>query len=148
MRNKMYDNESYEQFNRGKSLFIKISVCLCIVCVILGILFTGYKQEAFICSKKQNICYVEKTNLLNIKKRKTIIQYSEIKNFSFIKQRIKGNRVATGHTSYVLAVKNKTNYPIRIFSTCYYSKPEIDVVIHDLNKQLKNNNETIIYNRY
>ena len=144
----MYNDESYEQFQKGKSLFIKIAICLCVLGAIIAIFFTGYKQETFLCSKTQNVCLVEKTNLLNIKYRKKIIPLSDITNITYMRQKVKGNRFAIGYTAFILVVKDKKNNPIKVFSTSYFEKDEIDNAIFDLKKQIKNSSDEIHLNRF
>ncbi len=144
----MYNDEPYEQFQKGKSVFIKLFVLACIICALVAIFFTGCKQESFVCSKKQNLCYVEKTNLLNMKTKKKFIKISEINKVTYMRQKVRGNRFAIGYTSFILVVEDSKNNPHRVFSTSYFEKKEIDDAVLSLKKQLKNNTDEITLNRY
>ena len=144
----MYNDEPYEQFQKGKSVFLKLFVLICIVCAIVAVFFTGYKQETLVCSKKQNLCYIEKINLLNLKTKKFFINVSEISKVTYMRKKVKGNRFAIGYTSYILVAEDSKNNPQRIFSTGYFEKKEVDEAIFNLKKQLLNSPDEIILNRY
>ena len=138
---------TYQQEQKGKNIFIKISVTILILLSIAVILFTNYRQEIFICSKSQDICYIEKTNLLNIKNKKKLLKYSDIKDISYIPQKVKGNRFAKGYTSYLLTIYTQNNNPVVVFSTTYFETEEIKKAVGEIRKQLKNNNDEIKYIR-
>lgn len=143
----MYNNESYEQFNKGKSIFFKICLIFIIVCIVLIIILTGYKQETFVCLKQTNICYIEKTNLVNLKNRHTVTKYSDIKNFSYKRRKIRGNRVSNGYISYYLIFTDKNNVQKNVFDAKYFDKKEVESAVFELKKQFKNN-DSIILDRY
>lgn len=124
--------------------------------VLFGILITGaivaglltnYKQETLICSKFQDICYIEKVNLVNQKTRKTLVKFSQIDRVGFLRQRVKGNRYAIGYSSYLLTFILKNNNPVVIFSADYYEKSELEKDIKILNYQMTNSIDKIILNR-
>jgi len=144
----MYNDEPYEQFKKGKNNFIKFCVLFCIILAIIAIFFTNYKQETLFCNKQQNVCFIEKTNLLNIKNKKKFIAFSEIQKVTYMRQKVKGNRFAVGYTSFILVIEDNKNNPHKVFSSCYFEKSEIDEAVLNLKKQLKNTSENVILNRY
>lgn len=138
------DEESYEEFNKGKNNLVFIVVfSLITLGIILG-LFTTPKQEILICNKSNGICYVEKTNLINFKYKKKLINISKITGVSYISQRVKGNRYAKGYTSYYLVFVDKNNNHTIIFTTDYYDRDELNIAIKNLKKQIKNNDKIIL----
>lgn len=141
------DELSYEEYNKGKNNFVGILVLTLIVIGIAGGLFTTFKQETLVCELQKNQCYVKKTNMAGLKSKKKLIKLSEIKNVSFIPQRVKGNRYAKGYTSYLLIFNDKNNNRVIIFSTDYYDKNEVNYAIKYIKTQLKSKNKKIILNR-
>jgi len=83
--------------------------------------------------------------MLNIKKKKFLVKYSQIANISYISESVKGNAYAKGYSYFILKFNLKNgNYKI-IFSTNYPEFSEISSAINDFKTQKKNN--VIILNR-
>lgn len=141
------DDMSYEEYNRGKNNFVGILVSGLIIIGIAVGFFTTFKQETLVCVPQKNKCYIEKTNIAGLKSKKELITLSDIKNASFIQQRVKGNLYAKGYTSYLLIFNDKNNNRVIIFSTDYYDKNEVDNAIKYINTQLKTKDKKIILNR-
>ncbi|MDY6310151.1 MAG: hypothetical protein SPL73_00195 [Cyanobacteriota bacterium] len=138
------DKTSYEEINRGKrNLVILTLVVLTVIGLIIG-LFTNYKYETLICNKINDICYVQKTNMLNTKTKKDLIAVSDIKYMTYIPKTVPGNAYASGYTVYYLAFGTKWGKPVSIFSTEYYDKNEVEAVVADLNAKLKNGNIKVV----
>lgn len=138
------DRTTIETINKGKRNFL---IFVIIVLLILGIIigmFTNYKEETLVCNKYEDVCYVEKTNMLDSKKRNDIIAISNIKYASYIPKNISGNMYAKGYTSYYLSFVSKQNENIKIFSTEYYDKEQVKQVVTNLQTQLKDKNAKII----
>jgi len=138
------DEISLNEYNKGKNNFIIILLgVILILSTITGIL-TTFKQETLVCNKKDDICYVEKTNLVNLKTQKRIIGISNIANVIALPNKVAGNMYAKGYTSYYLAFYTKNKTSINIFSTDYYEKSEIDPIVEQLKSDLKNKNIEIV----
>lgn len=141
------NNESVDLEKQGlKNILMIFFIILAISVVIAGI-FTNYKQETLICSKSENKCYVEKTNLINQKSKKYLTDYSNIESVGYLRQKVKGNRYAKGYSSYLLVFNLKNNNPLVIFYSDYYDKAELDAVIKDLTNQMLEKKDKIILNR-
>ena len=141
------NNESVDLEKQGlKNILMIFFIILAISVVIAGI-FTNYKQETLICSKSENKCYVEKTNLINQKSKKYLTDYSNIESVGYLRQKVKGNRYAKGYSSYLLVFNLKSNNPLVIFYSDYYDKAELDAVIKDLTNQMLEKKDKIILNR-
>lgn len=141
------NNESVDLEKQGlKNILMIFFIILAISVVIAGI-FTNYKQETLVCSKSENKCYVEKTNLINKKSKKYLTDYSNIESVGYLRQKVKGNRYAKGYSSYLLVFNLKNNNPLVIFYSDYYDKAELDSVIKDLTNQMVGKNDKIILNR-
>lgn len=141
------DKISAEEYRKGqKSLTILVVTVLFVAAIIAGLL-TNYKQETLICSKSQNICYIERTNLINKKSHKNLTKYSNIESVSYMRQKVRGNRFAKGYSSYLLIFNLKDNNPLVIFSSPYFDKNELDNDIKNLTEQLIQQNEKIKLNR-
>lgn len=138
------DKISLKEYNKGKWNFVLFLLISIVTLSVIAGIFTTYKQETLVCDKTENVCYVEKTNLIDMKNKKRIIQITDISSVTSIPQRVSGNKYAKGYTSYFLAFKTKKNNPIIIFSTEYYEKDEIDEVIKVLLTELKDNSQNII----
>ena len=82
------DDMSYEEYNRGKNNFVGILVSGLIIIGIAVGFFTTFKQETLVCDARKNKCYIEKTNIAGLKSKKELITLSDIKNASFIQQRV------------------------------------------------------------
>ncbi len=132
---------------KNRKIFTTIAIIAFFIFVTIIILLTNYKQETLICSKIENICNIEKINLLNMKSSKKFVNYDEIADVSYIKQKIKGNRYAQGYTEYLLDFILKNNNRKIIFSKSFYEKNEIDHYILDLRQQMFSDNDKIIINR-
>lgn len=143
----MYNDESYEEFKQGKNLFVKIFLSICIILGIIAIFFTDYKQETLKCSKTQDKCTIERTNLLNIKNKKFLIKYSDIKNVTYKPKNVKGNAYAKGYTAYYLSFNNKKNMQLKIFLTSYFEKDEVKKAVQELKQQMKKQPDNIEFNR-
>ena len=138
------DRTTFETINKGKNNFIIfVILTMLIVGIVVG-LFTNYKEETLICNKNDDICYVEKTNMLNSKKRQDITPISNIQYVSYIPKNVSGNMYAKGYTAYYLSFYTKQKESIRIFSTEYYEKEQIKAVIDDLQNKLKDSSAKII----
>ena len=97
--------------------YMKWLIIILTILVILGVGgLTNYKQEILKCSKKNNLCHVEKTNLFNMKSDKKIAEISDIKKVSYIRQKVKGNLYAKGYTDYQLIFVTQDNSRKIIFS--------------------------------
>lgn len=141
------DKTPLEEYKKGqKSLVTILLVVLVTLAVITGI-FTNYKQETLLCSKSQDICFIQKTNLANQKIKKELVKYSDIGQVSYMRQKVKGNRFAKGYSSYLLVFNLKNYNPVVIFSSAYFEKEELDNAIKSLNKQMKSKDDEIILNR-
>lgn len=138
------DRTTLETINKGRNNFIIFVILIMLVIGIIVGLFTNYKEEVLVCNKDDDICYVEKTNMLNSKKRIDIIAVSNIKNASYIPKNVSGNMYAKGYTSYYLSFTTKQNENIKVFSTEYYEKDEVKDVVDDLQHKLKDNRAKII----
>lgn len=130
---------------RSYTIGIIIVIFLAITAIVGGL--TNYKQETLHCSKSENLCFVEKTNLLNIKSSKKLVKYSDIDDISYIKQKVRGNRVAKGYTEYLLIFKTNQNDRKIIFSEVFYEKEELFKYIKDLQAQMLSSSDIIILNR-
>jgi hypothetical protein len=111
--------------------------------IFVGIIggFTNYKQEKLVCSKKQDVCMIEKTNLYNMKSTHELVKYSDIADVGHFKQKIKGNRYAKGYTEYLLNFTLKNNNSVVIFSKSYYDLDELNQDVKFIRKQIENQNE-------
>lgn len=138
------DKTPVETINKGKRNFIILVISVFLIIGIIVGLFTNYKEETLVCNKSQDNCYVEKTNMLNSKKREDIIAISNIAYVTFIPKNVAGNMYAKGYTSYYLSFYSKQKESIKIFSTEYYEKEEVKEVINSLQSQLKNPDAKII----
>ncbi len=138
------DKTSVETINKGKRNFIILVISVFLIIGIIVGLFTNYKEETLVCNKSQDNCYVEKTNMLNSKKREDIIAISNIAYVTFIPNNVAGNMYAKGYTSYYLSFFSKQKENIKIFSTEYYEKEQVKEVISTLQSQLKDPNAKII----
>ena len=134
---------TYEQEKKGMNNFIKIVIIFIALISVIFIILTNYKNETLTCSKSKDTCYTEKTNLINITSKKNIIKYSNIKEISYIPQKVKGNRYAKGYTSYLLIFYTKKNNITVIFPTPYLDIEEPKNAIINFRKQMKNNKDEI-----
>lgn len=141
------DKISLQEYNKGKSNILKILFLIIgLICIFAG-LFLNYKQETLICMPQNDMCYIEKINMVNTKKSEPLIKMSEIKHATYIPKNVQGNQYAKGYTEYFLIFKTKTNMNINIFSTEYFEKEEVQKIAQELNKKLKQKSERIIINR-
>ena len=85
--------------------------------------------------------------MLNIKSSKKLVKYSDIDDISYIKQKVRGNRVAKGYTEYLLIFKTNQNDRKIIFSEVFYEKEELFKYIKDLQAQMLSSSDIIILNR-
>ena len=138
------DRTSYDELNKGKRNFLLVLLAVAIVIGIVSGLFTTNKSEKLICSRTKNICYVEKTNYLNIKKSEEIIKMSDILSPTYIPKNVAGNMYARGYSAYYLAFMNKNKKTVQIFSIEYYEKEELDEVRKNLEKLLKSSKDEFI----
>lgn len=138
------DRTPVETINKGKRNFIIIVISVFLFIGITVGLFTNYKEETLVCNKSEDNCYVEKTNMLNSKKREDLIAISNIQYATFIPNTVSGNMYAKGYTSYYLSFYSKQKENIKIFSTEYYEKEQVKEVINDLQSQLKDPKAKII----
>lgn len=138
------DDTSLEEYDNGKKNFILIFLGIVLTLSVISGILTTFKQETLICNKKDDICYVEKTNLVNIKTQKRIIGISNIANVEAKRKSVQGNAYAKGYVTYYLVFRTKNKNTINIFSTDYYEKPEIDKTVQQLKHELKDNNIEII----
>jgi len=138
------DKTSLETINKGKRNFITLAILTLLVTGIIVGLFTNYKEETLVCDKSKDNCYVERTNMLNSKKREDLIAISNIEYPTYIPNNVSGNMYAKGYTSYYLSFYSKQKENIKIFSTEYYEKEQVKEVINDLRQKLKDPNARII----
>lgn len=137
------DNISLEKDRKGEFSLLVLILAALVIAAIISVFFTNYKNETLTCSKSQDICSVEKINLLNMKSQKVIVQYSDISSVSYIKEKVKGNRYAKGYSLYLLTfVLNDNNQKV-IFKSAYYEKSEINKAVKDLQNQISSNSDTI-----
>lgn len=141
------NEESVDLEKQGLKNILIIFFVILAICIVFAGVFTNYKQETLICSKSENKCYVEKTNLINKKSKKYLTDYSNIESVGYLRQKVKGNRYAKGYSSYLLVFNLKNNNPLVIFYSDYYDKAELDSVIKDLTNQMVGKNDKIILNR-
>ena len=117
-----------------------------ILVVIIGAL-TNYKQETLICSKSEDICKIEKINLVNMKSTKKLVKYSEINDVSYLRQKVKGNRYAKGYTEYLLTFTKKDNNNVVIFSESYFEKEDLLKTIHIIKEKMGETHENFEFQR-
>lgn len=141
------ENTSLEEDQKGQQSLVTILLSVLVCLAIITGIFTNYKQETLVCSKSQDICFIQKTNLANQKIKKELVKYSDIGKVSYMRQKVKGNRFAKGYSSYLLVFNLKNYNPVIIFSNAYFEKEEIDNAIKSLNEQIKSKNDEIILNR-
>ncbi len=120
---------------------------LFVIVVVLVCGLTNYKTEILKCSKSDDVCKIEKTNLFNMKSEKRIAKYSEITGVSYFRQKVKGNRYGKGYKEYLLSFDTKNGNQVQIFSKSYYEKDEINSVVKVLSSKLKEDLETFEYSR-
>lgn len=133
---------TYEQENKGKNILIKLLIILILIFTSLSIVLTNYKKETLVCKISEDKCYIEKTNLANMRIKKFLINYSNIEQVTYMPQRVKGNRFAKGYTSYLLTFYDKKNNPVVVFSTAYFEQDKIKEIIIKIKKEmLKNTKE-------
>lgn len=136
------DKTSLEQINRGKRNFLMVVMLIAVAIGVVSGMFTTNKSEILICSKKDDNCYVEKTNYFNIKKKEQIIKISDILYPTYIPKNVAGNMYARGYSAYYLAFMSKSKKPVQIFSIEYYEKDELDSMREKLDKFLKSSQDT------
>lgn len=141
------DKVSIEEYKKGQKSLITIIVLFLIVTAIVTGVLTNYKQETLVCSKSENICKIERLNLLNKKSQKDLVKFSDVKNVSYMTQKVRGNRFAKGYSSYLLIFNLKDNNPLVIFSSPYFEKEELDAAIKNLTEQINKNQDEIRLNR-
>ncbi len=131
------DKTTYEEIERGKKYFlITVLTISAIIGIIIG-LFTNYKSETLTCIKSQDKCFIEKTNLLNMKTKKDLVNISDIKYVTYIPKNVAGNMYASGYSAFYLAFYTKNKESVKIFSAEYYEKDEVKQAVSELNEQLK-----------
>jgi hypothetical protein len=111
-------------------------VFLVFVVIVGG--FTNYKREKLVCSKTQDVCTIEKTNLYNMQYSRKLVNFSDISDVGHFKQKVKGNRYSKGYTEYLLNFVLKNNNFVVIFSKSYYDLEELNRDVIFLKKQIKN----------
>ncbi|MBP3821486.1 hypothetical protein J6G99_07585 [bacterium] len=131
-------DEFYEE-EKGKNIFVRTIFLSAIFLGFITALFTNYKKETLICSKSNNNCYIQKINLLNIKSKKKLLNYSDIKYVTYMPKSVKGNLYAKGYKYYYLIFMTKKNENIRIFNADYYEIEKIKSDVEKLKKIMKNN---------
>lgn len=141
------DKVSIEEYKKGQKSLITIVVLFLIVTAIVTGVLTNYKQETLVCSKSENICKIERLNLLNKKSQKDLVKFSDVRNVSYMTQKVRGNRFAKGYSSYLLIFYLKDNNPLVIFSSPYFEKEELDTAIKNLTEQINKNQNEIRLNR-
>lgn len=141
------DKVSIEEYKKGQKSLITIVVLFLIVTAIVTGVLTNYKQETLVCSKSENICKIERLNLLNKKSQKDLVKFSDVRNVSYMTQKVRGNRFAKGYSSYLLIFNLKDNNPLVIFSSPYFEKEELDTAIKNLTEQINKNQNEIRLNR-
>lgn len=141
------DKVSIEEYKKGQKSLITIVVLFLIATAIVTGVLTNYKQETLVCSKSENICKIERLNLLNKKSQKDLVKFSDVKNVSYMTQKVRGNRFAKGYSSYLLIFNLKDNNPLVIFSSPYFEKEELDTAIKNLTEQINKNQDEIRLNR-
>lgn len=119
---------------------------LIIIIVLIGGL-TNYKKETLYCSKKLNECHVQKTNLFNMKSKKKIVEFSDIKKVSYIRQKVKGNLYAKGYTDYQLIFVTQDNSRKIIFSEVYFEYPQIAQKIKEIKREFDLKSEEFVINK-
>ena len=131
------DKTTFEEIERGKKYFLIFVITIsAIIGIIIG-MFTNYKSEILTCIKAQDKCFIEKTNYLNIKSKKELVNISDIKYATYIPKNVAGNMYASGYSAFYLAFYTKEKKSVKIFSAEYYEKDEVKQAVSDLNEQLK-----------
>jgi len=143
----MLDKTSLQEYNKGRLALLKILFLIIAVILLFTGLFFNYKQEVLICLRKNDQCYIQKTNTVNMKKLEPIIKMSEIKAFGYIPKTVAGNMYARGYTAYYLTFTTKKKENINIFSTEYYDKDEVKKIVDELNTELLKKSEKIMFER-
>ena len=138
------DEYSYESEKKG--VLLPLITFIAIIVVIL-ILFSNFKTETLNCSKSENLCYIDRVNLINLKSRKKLMKYSDIGNISYITQNVSGNVYAKGYTSYLLTIYTKKNNPVVVFSTEYFEYKDIADAVENLKRLMKSADDTFQYQR-
>lgn len=125
--------------------YMKWLIIILTILVILGVGgLTNYKQEILKCSKKNNLCHVEKTNLFNMKSDKKVAEISDIKKVSYIRQKVKGNLYAKGYTDYQLIFVTQDNSRKIIFSEIYFDYDSVHKKIVEVRKKLLSDDENFV----
>ena len=132
-----------ERPNYAPAAIIAIFVA---IVVIVGGLF-NYKKETLVCSRTEDICRVERINLFNMQTDKKLAKYSDIAGVSYYRQRIKGNRYGKGYKEYLLVFDLKNQDQVKIFSTSYYEKSELDGAIKEIRSNMRSQNDEFSYSR-
>lgn len=135
----MYMSDEFYEEEKGKNIFVRTIFLSAIFLGFITALFTNYKKETLICSKSNNNCYIQKINLLNIKSKKKLLNYSDIKYVTYMPKSVKGNLYAKGYKYYYLIFMTKKNENIRIFNADYYEIEKIKSDVEKLKKIMKNN---------
>lgn len=119
--------------------------------IILGIAaiiaiggLTNYKNEILYCSKTKNECRVEKTNLYNMKFSKKIVDYSDIKKVSYIRQKVRGNLYAKGYTDYRPIFVTRDNSRKIIFSEVYFNFDDLKLKMAEIRKKMHSDEENFV----
>ena len=123
-----------------------IGIMFVVMVVIVGAL-TNYKQETLVCLKSEDICKIEKINLVNMKSTKKLVKYSEVADVSYLRQKVKGNRYTKGYTEYLLTFTKKDNNKVVIFSESYFEKEDLVKTIHIIQEKMTNSHEDFEFQR-
>jgi len=105
---------------------------------------TNYKSEELQCSKSENVCCVIRTNLFNMKSEKKIINYSDIKKVSYIRQKVKGNLYAKGYTDYQLIFTAQDNSRKIIFSEVFFDFDTLKAKMKEIRKKMNSSEDNFV----
>lgn len=140
-------NSSYEQEEKGKLYFIVAVVVIALIAGSITAIFTNFKDETLICLKSKDICYIQKTNLINLKSRKNLLKYSDIKYVYYVPKSVAGNMYAKGYKYFYPAFMTKNKQSIRIFTTDFYEKDDVEKAVENIKQIMENSGDMIEYSR-
>lgn len=132
-----------KKFNFAPYVIIMFFVgIIVIVCAL-----TNYKSEKLVCSRTDDICSVERINLLGQKSIKKLSKFSEVEGVSYYRQRVKGNRYGKGYKEYLLSLSLKNGKELQVFSKSYYDKKELNEALSRIRKMINDDSSELIYSR-
>lgn len=82
-----------------------------------------------------------------MKSKKKIVEFSDIKKVSYIRQKVKGNLYAKGYTDYQLIFVTQDNSRKIIFSEVYFEYPQIAQKIKEIKREFDLKSEEFVINK-